>query len=86
MIEVLEVKTKKQKKQFVDFPTKLYEGNEYYVHPLRSDEINWFSPKKNVSFDECDIVYYLAYKDGKVAGRICGILQRVYNEKTSKNK
>ena len=86
MIEVLEVKTKKQKKQFVDFPTKLYEGNEYYVHPLRSDEINWFSPKKNVSFDECDIVYYLAYKDGKVAGRICGILQRVYNEKTSTKK
>lgn len=86
MIEVLEVKTKRQKKQFVDFPTKLYDGNEYYVHPLRSDEINWFSPRKNVSFDECDIVYYLAYKDGKVAGRICGILQRVYNEKTSTKK
>ena len=86
MIEVLEVKTKIQKKQFVDFPTKLYDGNEYYVHPLRSDEINWFSPRKNVSFDECDIVYYLAYKEGKVAGRICGILQRVYNEKTSTKK
>ena len=86
MIEVLEVKTKRQKKQFVDFPTKLYDGNEYYVHPLRSDEINWFSPRKNVSFDECDIVYYLAYKEGKVAGRICGILQRVYNEKTSTKK
>ncbi|MBQ7352333.1 MAG: hypothetical protein IJW59_05720 [Clostridia bacterium] len=86
MINVVEVKTKKQKKQFVDFPTRLYEGNNGYVHPLRMDEMNLFSPKKNVSFDECDIVFYLAYKDGKVAGRICGIVQKVYNEKTGTKK
>ena len=42
MIEIVEVKTKKQKKQFVDFPTKLYKDNKFYVHPLRGDELNWF--------------------------------------------
>ena len=84
MINVVEVKTKRQKRQFVDFPTKLYNGNEFYVHPLRGDELNIFNPKKNVSYDECEIVFYLAYKDGCIAGRICGILQKVYNEKTSR--
>lgn len=83
MIKVIEVKTKKQKKIFVDFPTRLYDGNDYYVHPLRGDELGLFSPKKNVSFDECEIVFYLAYKDGRVAGRICGIVQKVYNEKNN---
>ncbi len=81
MVNVVEVKTRKQRKQFVDFPTKLYSGNDYYVHPLRVDELALFSPKKNVNFDECDIVFYIAYKDGQVVGRICGIIQKVYNEK-----
>lgn len=83
MINIVEVKTKKQRKQFVDFPTKLYNGNEYYVHPLRGDEMAMFNPKKNVSYDECEIVFYLAYKDGKVAGRICAVVQKVFNEKTN---
>ncbi len=82
MIEIIEVKSRKDRRAFVDFPTKLYEGNDYYVHALRSDELGIFSPKKNVSFDECDIVYYLAKREGEVVGRICGVLQRVYNEKT----
>lgn len=83
MIEIIEVKTKKDKRDFVDFPTRLYKDNDFYVHPLRGDEMGIFSPKKNVSFDECDIVFYLAKKDGVVVGRICGILQKVYNERTS---
>lgn len=86
MINVVEVKTRKQKKQFVDFPTKLYSGNNCYVHPLRMDEMALFDPKKNVSYDECEIVFYLAYKEGSVAGRICGIVQKVYNEKTCSKK
>ena len=81
MVNVVEVKTRKQRKQFVDFPTKLYSGNDYYVHPLRVDELALFSAKKNVNFDECDIVFYIAYKDRQVVGRICGIIQKVYNEK-----
>ena len=86
MINVVEVKNRKQEKIFVNFPTKLYNGNEFYVHPLYSDEMDLFSPKKNVSYDECEIVFYLAYKDGNVAGRICGIVQKVYNDKTQTKK
>ena len=62
MISVIEVKNKRQRKKFVDFPTKLYKGNDYYVHPLRMDELAIFDPNKNVAFDECDMVFYLAYK------------------------
>lgn len=83
MVNIVEVKSKKQKNLFVDFPTKLYKGNEFYVHPLRGDEMNIFSPKKNVSFDECDIVFYLAMRGKEVVGRICGIIQHVFNEKTN---
>lgn len=86
MIKVVEVKTRKQKIDFVDFPTKLYKNNPYYVPPLRIDELNLFNPKKNVSAEECDIKFFLAYKDGKVAGRIAGIIQKAYNEKTQEKR
>ena len=86
MIEIKEVRTKKEKALFVDFPTELYDGCPYYVHPLRVDEINLFDKKKNVSYDDCDAVYFLAYKDGKVVGRIAGILQKLYNEKTKEKR
>ena len=33
MIEIKEVKTKSDKRKFVDFPTKLYKGCDQYVHP-----------------------------------------------------
>lgn len=86
MILVEEVLTKKQKRQFVDFPTKLYKDNEFYVHPLRGDEMNMFNPKKNVSYDECDIVFYLAYRDKEVVGRVCAIVQKVYNDITNSKR
>lgn len=86
MVKIVEVKTNKQKREFVDFPIKLYKDNEYFVPCLRGDELKLFDPKKNVSYDECEIVFYLAYKDNMLAGRICGIVQRVYNEKTSSKR
>ncbi len=86
MIEIKEVKTKKQIKTFVDFPTKLYKGVKQYVHPLRMSEFELFNPKKNASFEDCDAKYFLCYKDGKLVGRIAGIIQRLYNEKVNEKR
>ena len=38
MIEVQEVKTKQQQRQFLNFALDLYKGNPYFVPPLYSDE------------------------------------------------
>ena len=85
MIKIVEAKTKKQIKTFVDFPTKMYEGCPYYSYPLRMDEIAMFNPKKNVSYGECEVVTYLAYKDDVLVGRIAGIIQGAFNKKHNKN-
>lgn len=83
MVEIKEVKTKKEFKKFVRFPTELYAGNPYYVPPIELDEYNLTNPKKNASFDTSDAAYFLAYKDGKVVGRIAGIICHLYNEKNN---
>ena len=80
MIEIREVKTKKERKQFVEFPLNLYKGNEYFVPPLYGDEMAIFSPNY-VYYEQAEAVYFNAYRDGVMVGRISGILQKAANEK-----
>lgn len=85
MIEVKQVTTRKQRKEFLDFPVRLYKGNPYFVPPLYLDEKKIFR-KDYLYHDTCEDVFYLAYKDGKVAGRISGILQKAANEKNAQKR
>ena len=80
MITVEKVTTKKQQKEFLDFPLKLYKGNAFYAPPLYMDEKKMFR-KDFVYNDICEHVYFNAYKDGVMAGRVSGIIQKAANEK-----
>ena len=80
MIEIREVNTSRERRRFLEFPNKLYRGCPYYVPPLYLDEKKIFS-RNYVYNDTCEAVYYNAYRDGKMVGRISGILQRSSNEK-----
>ena len=86
MIEVKEIHSKKDIKTFVDFPTELYKDCKEYSYPLRMDELNMFNPKKNSAYKDCEVVTYLAYKDGEVAGRLAVIIQRLYNAKVNEKR
>ena len=79
MIQVVPVETKKQQREFVKFPLKLYPKDSYYVPSLYGDELKIFTDKctySDVAHHKC----FLAYKDGKIAGRIQVIIQHQYNE------
>ena len=85
MITVIEVKTKKQQKEFLDFPLKMYKDNPCFVPPLYGDEKKMFRADY-VYNDTCEAVYYNAYRDGVMVGRISGILQRASNEKRNEKR
>ena len=80
MVEIREVKTKKEQKEFIEFPLKLYKDNPYFVPPLYGDEKKLFGDK-NVYCDQAESVFFNAYRDGKIVGRVHGILQKAANEK-----
>ena len=86
MVTIKEVITKKDIKTFVRFPHSLYKGNPYYVPPFEADEVNRFNPKKNESYDECEVKCFLAYKDEKVVGRIAAIVQKSFNKKSNSKR
>lgn len=85
MITVEKVTTRKQQKEFIEFPLKLYKGNKCYTPALYSDEKKIFR-KDYVYNDTCEHVYFNAYKDGKMAGRISCIIQRAANAKYNQKR
>lgn len=87
MVNIVEVTAnKKLFKKFVDFPNQLYKDSPYYVPFIYGDEINMLSPKKNPASQNCKVRCFLAYKDGEIAGRIAGILQRGFNAKSGEKR
>lgn len=84
LVKIKKVETEKDLKAFIEFHYDLYEGNEYDVPNLYSDELNTLSPSKNAAFDFCEAQYFIAYKDGKVAGRVAAIINNKANEKWNK--
>ncbi len=80
MIEVKEVKSKKDLKKFIKFEWQVYKGDKNWVPPLIIDMLSNFNPKKNPIFKHSKIQPYLAYKDGKIAGRIVATINNNYNE------
>ena len=85
MVEIREVKTQKEKHQFLDFVLDLYKNNPYFCPPIYSDEMMMFS-NKNIYNDQSESIYFLAYKDNKVVGRIQGILQKASNLKRNEKR
>ena len=83
-VQIKRVETKKDLKDFIEFHYDLYEGNPYDVPNLYSDELNTLSKDRNAAFDFCEAEYYLALKDGIVAGRVAAIINHKANEKWKK--
>ena len=80
-IEIREIHTKRELKQFIEFANKLYADCPYYCPPLFFDEMNCFNPETNPALEVCEYQLWLAYRDGKIVGRIAGIINRKANEK-----
>ncbi len=81
MVKLREVRSRRDLKEFIKFPYRLYKDNPYWVPPLIFDELNTLSPKKNPSFEYCQARYWLAYEDGQILGRIAAIRNDKFIEK-----
>lgn len=84
---ISEVSTRKDLLKWVRFPIKLYKGNKYFVPFLENDEVDTFSSsiEKNPAYEFCETKLFLAYKNGKIVGRIAGLINHAYNKKWGKN-
>ena len=80
-VEIVKVKSDRELKRFIRFGNELYKGNPYYVPELFQDAFNTLSRKRNAAFEFCEADYFLAYRNGKVVGRIAALINHRANEK-----
>ena len=79
-IQVTEVVTGKQRKAFVNFFYDLYRDSPYAVPFLYLAEKLTLKPGSNPAFKFCEAQCFLAYKDGKVVGRVAAIINHRAND------
>jgi hypothetical protein len=80
-ITVEEVLNKADLKRFVKLPFALYKDAPLWVPQLIRDDMEIFDKEKNPAFDYAGARLFLAYKDGRPAGRIAAIDNRAANRK-----
>lgn len=77
---IKEVTTKKELRNFVKFNIDLYKNNRYHIPGLIDEEMITLSREKNPAFEIGEAIYFLAYKNGKIVGRIAGLINHKSNE------
>jgi hypothetical protein len=69
-VTIRPVKTKKDRKTFIDLPFRLYRDDPNWVPPLKGEALGLITPEKNGWFSHAKAQLFLAEENGRVVGRI----------------
>jgi len=83
-IQEISPRNRKELKQFVKFPYRLYRQDPFWIPPLISGEMETLNPEKNPAYEHCDTKFLLAYNGKKIVGRVAGIINQRYNKQWNK--
>ncbi len=85
-VTLTEVVTKKDRRLFVDYPNQLYKDVPQFVPAFYGDDLDDWDPTKNPAFEYCEAKSWLAWREGKLVGRIGAILSHKANDKWNTNR
>ena len=81
-IEVIPAAGRKRLNEFVEFPYDLYRHDSLWVPPLRIAVKELLDRAKHPFYVNADAEFFLALRNGIVAGRVAAIVDRNYNRFT----
>ncbi len=79
-VEKIDTGDRRKVKQFVQFYYDLYKGCPQWVPPLFLDANLPLNRKKHPFFEHSHADFFIAVRDGKTVGRICGADNRPFND------
>ncbi len=79
-IDVVAVDGKSALKEFIELPYSLYRDDAHWVPPLRIAVKELLDRKKHPFYANAEAEFFLARRNGRVAGRIAGIIDRNHNQ------
>lgn len=78
-MEIREVKTKTELRNFIGFPSVLYKKDLFYIPQLKRDVKEQLT-EKNPFFKHAEVKYFLAIREGEIAGRIASVINQRHND------
>ena len=76
-MDIYEVDTNHDLRNFIEFPYHLYRLDPVWVPPLRSEQKAQFNPKSNPFLEHCEWQLFLLKDQGKITGRIAAFIDNV---------
>ena len=80
MLDQVLVSHSREKKEFLDFPARLYQQDPNYIRPLDKDVEAVFDPSKNKFFDPENSQRFLFKQNGKTVGRVAVFINNEYQQ------
>src|SRR4051794_16074407 len=75
-LEIRPVSSRSELDAFIKLPFRLYRDEPHWVPPLISDRRRFLDRSKNPFFEHGEADYFLAWRDGRVVGRITAQVDR----------
>ncbi len=75
------VETRRERKQFLHLPWKLYHGDANWIPPLRLNQKELVGYKRHPFYEDADVQTFLAWRGNEVCGRIAAIVNHVHNRR-----
>lgn len=82
-VQATPVRTRREKREFLEFPWQLYRDDRYWVPPLRKNQRELVGYARHAFYDNAEAQTFLARRDGRVVGRIAAIDDKAHNRSFS---
>jgi GNAT superfamily N-acetyltransferase len=79
-LEVAPVRTRSDRREFVELPYRLHSNAEQWIPPLRIERRLFLSRRFNAYFKHADAELFLARRDGRVVGRVSAQIDHAFND------
>lgn len=79
-LQIKPVRTRRELNKFIKLPFRLYRENPNWVPPLISERKRFLDRSKNPFFNHAEAEYYLAWRDGRVVGRIAACVNHLHEK------
>lgn len=76
-MELRTISSRRELRQFIQFPYHLYQDDPNWVPPLRSEQWAQFDPAKNPMLDHCTTQFFLLKDGSQVVGRCSAFIDRL---------
>lgn len=86
MLQIQQIQGRAALRRFVQFQIDLYRGVDAYVPPMIEAEVDCLDPHKNPAFEFCRAAFFIALRDGRMVGRVAGIVNARSNQQVQRQQ